>query len=216
MQCNKHVYDMRRKTPAQLAQLKKYTGGCCVLAYADQVQQADELLLQEKVGRKTKAPYLPLAAGLAALSLLPQVSLSQNNSTQTQTGLTSFRNKEGKNTTVTTDAKTASDKKITVIGTVRKSPNKLSKKYTFELGYQDKGSGEFVLVKTFSSRANGSFKIALTQEEYNTLLKQDMDINCGRKRVSWEEFDLADRSQPLIIDVSKYRFRRHRVMGAYF
>lgn len=211
-QCNSHVFDVRKKTAEQIVDLKKNKGACCVIIYEDQLQQAELLLLQEKIRQKRKAPFLPMAASLAALSLIPQLSWPQaHNNTETIQPENTARNKEGKeNTALSAPGKKDEQKIITIIGFVRRSTNKIGKKHHFDLGYYDRELG-FVLVKKFSSRANGHFRIRLTQEEYQLLSRQQLDINCGSKRVNWKEFNITDRSAPLVIDVLK----RIRAVGKF-
>jgi hypothetical protein len=213
-QCQKHVYDVRRKSPEKIVQLKKGKGECCLIIYEDQLEKVQRILSNEKNVERKRTSVLPYAAGLAALSLLPQISNAQTNNSPVSKEIHDENGKKvGEKKLTEIKSVPQGKKEIVIKGTVISSYKKIGKGHDFELGYYVKtpNGSSYVKVLDFSSKMNGSFSFKLNEQQLKSLNENDFEISCDDRSVSWEKFDFSDYNKHLIIEIRK----RGRVMGAY-
>ncbi|MBC7863739.1 MAG: hypothetical protein IAF38_12240 [Bacteroidia bacterium] len=211
-QCQKNVYDMRRKSVDKIVALKKELGECCMIMYEDQLQKADQVFASEKIKSivpKKHTAALPLAAGIAALSLLPQVFTAQN---PQAAEITESKKTPGKII--------PTENKITQYnGLIEASPKLLNKKHKLTVGFYDENE-VFVLIKTFTTRSDGSFSFELSTDELAALKGKVAEFYSGKYIVYHDEFSFDTPDEAIVINVEKrdrFRlFRRRSVGGAYF
>jgi hypothetical protein len=74
--CNKNVHDVRNKSFEKINDLVK-NGEACLIIYESQLKKLDEIKNSVQLTNKKEISFLPYAAGIAALSLLPQLAVAQ-------------------------------------------------------------------------------------------------------------------------------------------
>jgi hypothetical protein len=208
-QCQQHVYDVRRKSVEKIIQLKKEQAKCCLLIYEDQLEAVESKLGSGNVKEKTTTRNLPIAAGIAAVTLFGPEIMAQNSSAKIQTE-TRSRDQQGK--AVTPPASATETDLNEIKGTVNKNSHSFGKKNLsekFEIGYYE--GDEFVCVKKFKSKKSGAFEFALTNDQVKLLQANEFEIKCAKRSVYWDNFSFKNRNELLNIHVRAKH--RRAVMG---
>jgi hypothetical protein len=202
--CRKDVYDVRRKSVEHIVALKQRLGECCVIIYDDQLSKAESLLNAKRPRPPHKSFSFPYAAGIAALSLVPFSALPHV--AKPASVLSEQKNGEGEIVASQIRHNDLTTAKLEFSGTIRKSPKKLFKKHIIEMGYYGKNKDsvyDFIVVKTFTSHANGKFKFSLTRDEMTELQGKEVQFKSGYLTVHYSEFDLFNPGHSFFIDIFK-------------
>ena len=213
--CQKNVFDLRRKSIDKIVQLKKEKGECCVIIYEEQFLKVETILAQENISKRKHSSVLPYAAGLAALSLLPQFNYSQSNNKKINSQVRAFERGSSGEVMPIQNPKILIDEaenknpitEILIKGNVRSSYKKIGKAHDFELGYylNTTTGKEYVKVLDFSSKITGNFKFKLTNEQLKLLNENSFIIKCEGHIVEWATYSFNERDKSLQLDVTKRR-----------
>ncbi len=217
--CQKHVIDLRRKSDAKVASFFEANAHPCVIIYQDQL---DRLPKRPMPNQKSGLRYLPYAAGIIAVSLLPSLTLAQTEirpNVQTvgikPVVLPGIESKEVK----TVESAAKSTEKYYLQGKV----SLRDKKYKIKKGkdiviYRSNNDGTYSedTLAFGKTGANGNFKLELSKPVYEALLLEEDSIYFnidGFSREMLEKVSYAQNTIKVKISVSG---RRYRIVGALF
>ncbi len=216
--CQKHVVDLRRKSDEKIASFFETNISPCVIIYQDQLNRLPRRSLNKQAG---KPRYLPYAAGVIAVSLLPSMSLAQTEiraNVQTvgikPVALPALDNQVP--TEQQAEQKVPETTKYVVKGRVSIRDKKMKMKAGKEITiyhYKEGGYGMDTLA-VGKLGANGKFKIQLTKEQFNNLsdAKEKIHIDAETFRLERiKEITFDERSANILISVSGKK--RRAVMG---
>lgn len=223
--CQKHVFDLRRKSDEKIAQFFNEHQTPCVIMYQDQL---DTLPKKQTAAHLNGMRYLPYAASLVAVTVLPHVTMAQtviSHSTQVignmPISIPSIDNKQSSDVPATSTNKVEVYKKYVLDGRVsirdKKTKLKAGKNFVIYLQKYD-SIGHYLgadTIVTGKLGVNGKFKLKLTKEQFDILnSSQDkLRINVGAFRRARLEDILFDKNKATIrVSVSA---RSSRVMGRY-
>jgi hypothetical protein len=165
--CQKHVYDVRRKSVEKILALRKSKGNCCLIIHEEQLIELDQ-----SPRKKRLAPFaskrLPHVAGLIGLSLLSHNVAAQNYSPlKSEKEFITERDSEGKvRFAPKLLAKTPNGTEFK--GKVVFSSGKRAKNIPIKIGFRDLDN-VFVLVAQCPANKNGKFAFKLNSAQLNLL-----------------------------------------------
>lgn len=213
--CKKHVHDIRRKSQEKVIAFYQNNPHACVIAFEDQIERIPKY----KLGTKS-TNYMPYAAGIIAISLLPSLTMAQVNvspnlhmigqaiqSKKTDANKQELKKEtpekyylEGKVTITDKKLKTRKGKEILIYKTIRDS------------------NGDYIGEDTLAFGAlqlNGNFKLEISKTTFELLQIKDEDIWLYVDGFSMENIEelTADKN---VIKAAITVSSRRRVMGALF
>jgi len=220
--CQKHVFDLRRKSDEKVAAFFRDHQKPCVIIYQEQLDKLPKRQAQPHSGLS----YFPYAASLAAVSLLPQLTIAQTeviHHTQTigsiPIAIPSIKNKDNAESVAKKDE--VYDSYI-LSGRVnirdKKMKIKKGKEFLIFRSVLD-SSGYYSGRDTIVSGKldmNGKFKLKLSKEQFEIInadqeeLRINVDVFRGERI---EEFSVDKNKVNMQISVSA---KRRVLMGAYF
>ena len=213
--CQKKVFDIRRKSQEKVIEFYQKNPHACVIAFEDQIERIPK---QQVVTKSTN--YMPYAAGIIAVSLLPSLTMAQVNVSpnlhmigqgiqqkQAEQSTTENTNKseekyylEGKVTLTDKKYKSRHGKEILIYKIVRDSKGEY-------IGEDTLAIGELNL--------NGKFKLEISKSTFDLLQKKDDDVWLNVQGFSHENIEELTTDKNVIKAAITVSARR-RVMGAYF
>jgi hypothetical protein len=223
-QCQKNVIDLHRKSDAKIASFFEANAHPCVIIYQDQL---DRLPKRPVKKQQNGLRYLPYAAGLIAVSMLPSATLAQTEvkpNAQTvgikPVTMPALENKE----TATTEKQeqSANDNvRYYLKGKVsirdKKFMVKKGKDITIYWSANDT-DGAYTEEKLAEGKlgSNGNFELELTKAGYEALLLDDERVYFnidGFSRETLKKMSYTKNTVNVKISVSG---KRLRLVGAYF
>lgn len=223
--CQKHVFDLRRKSDEKIAQFFSEHQSPCVIIYQDQLDRLPKTKPQTQSGAMR---YLPYAASLVVASILPHVTMAQVEVSQniqvignTPILIPAIENSQTSDVTSAPTNKTEVYKKYVLDGRVsirdKKTKLKAGKNILVYINKHD-SAGHYLGVDTIvvgKLGVNGRFKLKLTKEQFD-IINSSQDVirfSVGTFRRARLEEIIFDKNKAIIrISVSA---RSRRVMGRY-
>lgn len=218
--CKKQVHDIRRKSQEKVKAFYQNNPNACVIAYEDQIDKLPKLKIVSK-----PSSYVPYAASVIAVVLLPSLTMAQmNGSSDIQTiGVTPVPvlNTNSINPTeeIFKDVKVSEhyfiDGKVVI--TDKKLKTRNVKEIIIYKIVRD-ANGEYVGEDTLAFgtlQLNGKFKLEITKSTFDLLKIENEDIWFsvdGFSSETLEELTFDKNIANATISVSA----RRRVMGALF
>jgi hypothetical protein len=201
--CRKNVYDVRRKSVDKIVQLKKDLGTCCVVIYKDQLHEVEQRLAAGQKHFVKNNHLLPVAAGIAALSLSPSLFYSQTNKNPGAAAeIIHSKNCEGIEAPKQTSASQTA-KKILFQGQVIYNNKKFSGG-KLRVGYytNDSVNGKlFFPYLKIECDAKGRFSFEVTEEELKMLRENEFGMKSDYYFSKLIECDLNDNSKKIKVEL---------------
>lgn len=218
-QCQKNVIDLRRKSDAKIASFFEAHAHPCVIIYQGQL---DRLPKKPVKKQQNGLRYLPYAAGLIAVSILPSVTLAQTEvkpNAQTvgikPVTLPALENKETK----AVEKETSDQEKYYLQGRV----SIRDKKFKIKQGkniviYKSNNDGTYTedTIAMGKTGANGLFKLEVPKSVYEDLLLEEDDVYFNVEGFNRERLEKVSRTQNTIKVKISVSGKRLRLVGAYF
>ncbi len=213
--CQKNVFDIRRKNQKKVLEFYQKNPHACVLAYEDQIERIPKHKLVTK-----STNYMPHAAGIIAVSLLPSLTMAQVNTAPNLhfigTAIQQHQQSQDKQpATETTTQKYFIEGKVTI--TDKKTKTRRGKEIIIYKIVRD-SKGEYIDEDTLAIgelNLNGKFKLEISKSTFDLLQKKDDDVWLsieGFSRENIEELTADGNVIKAAVTVSA----RRRVMGALF
>jgi hypothetical protein len=220
--CQKNVTDLRRKSDEKIASFFEVNTKPCVIIYQDQLDRLPERPL---IRQQDRLRYLPYAAGVIAVSLLPSVSLAQTEirpNVQTiaikPVTLPVLENHEPITADHKNESKAIDVKKYFVKGRLSIRDKKFKMKAGKEVAIYEYNpeTHQRDTLAIGKLGVNGKFKIQLTKEQFDNLSasKERLSIDAEvfrSERIT--EITFTENSASMLISVSAKK--RRRVMGKF-
>lgn len=216
--CQKKVFDIRRKSQEKVIEFYRKNPHACVLAYEDQIER----IPQYKLGTKS-ANYMPYAAGIIAVSLLPSLTMAQVNTAPNFhfIGTAIHQQQQQSNGSNEQSANVKNAEKYFIEGKVtitdKKTKTRRGKEIIIYKIVRD-SKGEYIDDDTLSIgelNLNGKFKLEISKSTFDLLQQKNDDVWLnvdGFSRENIEELSADGNVIKVAITVSA----RRRVMGALF
>lgn len=213
--CQKKVFDIRRKSQEKVLEFYQKNPHACVIAFEDQIERIPKYKLVTK-----STNYMPYAAGIIAVALLPSLTMAQVNVSPNLHMIgQGIQQKQAESNKQETKSETP--EKYFIEGKVTITDKKLKSRhgkeiYIYKIVRDSKGEylGEDTLA--FGElQLNGKFKLEISEASFELLKikNEDVWLNVdGFSRENIEELTADKNSIKAIITVSA----RRRVMGALF
>lgn len=213
--CQKKVFDIRRKSQEKVLEFYQKKPHACVIAFEDQIERIPKYKLVTK-----STNYMPYAAGIIAVSLLPSLTMAQVNvspnlhmigqgiqqkqaeqsNTETKSNTEEKYYLEGKVTLTDKKYKTRRGKEIIIYKIIRDTKGDY-------IGEDTLAFGELHL--------NGKFKFEISKSTFQLLQMKDDDVWLNVDGFSHENIEEITTDKNVVkatITVSS----RRRIMGALF
>ncbi len=215
--CQKKVFDIRRKSQEKVIEFYRKNPHACVLAYEDQIER----IPQYKLGTKS-TNYMPYAAGIIAVSLLPSLTMAQVNTAPNFHFIgTAIHQQQQSNGSNEQSANVKNAEKYFIEGKVtitdKKTKTRRGKEIIIYKIVRD-SKGEYIDEDTLSIgelNLNGKFKLEISKSTFDLLQQKNDDVWLnvdGFSRENIEELSADGNVIKVAITVSA----RRRVMGALF
>jgi hypothetical protein len=208
--CQKNVVDLRRKSDQKIASFFEANVTPCVIIYQDQLDRMPKRPLKKQ---QDDFRYLPYAAGVIAVSLLPAMSLAQTEiRANAQTiGIKPVTLPALDDQAIATAQKTGSkviaSEKYYVRGRVniRDQKAKIKAGKEIVIYYYNQDTHERDTLATGKLGVNGKFKISLTKEQFDNLSESKENIRIDTevfRRERIKEITFTENSVNILISVS--------------
>lgn len=214
--CQKKVFDIRRKNQEKVLEFYQKNPHACVIAFEDQIERIPKY----KLVTKSTTNYMPYAAGIIAVSLLPSLTMAQVNVSPNYHFIgQAIQQKQAE--ADKQEMKSEISEKYFIKGKVTITDKKLKSRHGKEiLIYKTirDSKGDYIGEDTLAFgelQLNGKFKLEISKTTFDLLQikNEDVWLNVdGFSHENIEELTTDKNTIKATITVSA----RRRVMGALF
>ncbi len=203
-QCQKNVFDLRRKSDAKVAAFYEENPNACAIAYQEQLDKLPE----RKIKRKQPNHFLPYAASFVAAALLPSLTIAQINSNSNSTAQTVIganKNAEGK-------VLENSYKDYYIEGRVKITDKKLKIKAGREFSFHSNGEDSLLEGKI---GLGGYFKIKVSKEVFDRFDLGKEGLYLSIDGIAYSRLEELETNNNVITLTINSRTKRVRMMGKF-